>query len=222
MSIRGIPTHRFVNNKAINFISLKRKNPSAKVEIDLSGLVEPDLSFLMAVAPWAEAFHIYIEKNGKAVHRKEIIEMLTRKNLMDSPLSPEILNRIVHTEKNLADQKLEGLREILEPMISQGVFDNQKAKYENGLVDGMIIHKSHLPERLLEEAGQYLRTGAAGYVPPDAGLSECPGCPSDYEKPGEPACKTSIPDISRHNKADSTVKVCNSPPGFPHANVATA
>lgn len=132
----------------------KRKNPSAKVEIDWSDLEEPDLSFLMLAAPWSEACRIYVEKNGKAAQKKEIMEMLTRQNMKNSPLCPEILNRIIHTEKNLADKRLDGLRDILEPMISNKEFDSIKDRYKNGLVYGIKTHKTYLPERLLEESEQ--------------------------------------------------------------------
>ena len=202
---------------------MKRKNPSARVEIDWSGLEEPDLSFLMVAAPWAEAFRIYTERNGKAVHRKEIIEMLTRQNLMNSPLSPEILDRIIHTEKNLADSKLDGLREILDPMILQQAFGNQKDKYENGLVNGIITHKSHLPERLIEEAGQFPGTAAPGHGSSnDAGLSGGTGGSCTYGKPPGPSGHALPPDTGGCNKAGAAAKACSCPPGQPFAEAATA
>ena len=56
------------------------------------------------------------------------MEMLTRQNMKNSPLCPEILNRIIHTEKNLADKQLDGLRDILEDendvTIIQSVIDS--------------------------------------------------------------------------------------------------
>lgn len=142
----------------------RRKNPNAPNEIDWEGLEEPDLGFLLPLMPWSEETSAFMELNS-GPDKKSILDAMTRKNLEESTLSLEAMNRILHTEKNLADARLDGLREILLSMNvrpGKNVFTDSSNPGADP-VKGMVIYNTYFPERLFEM--QYMRKKMAG-VPP--------------------------------------------------------
>ena len=129
----------------------KRKhNSSAPDEIDWEGLVEPDLSFLMDVMPWSGYFAAFL-KLDTIPGRKSILDAMTRKNIEESTVSMEAMRKILYTEKNLSNSRLDGLREVLEAMPPRPETEGTgKCGAGSGIVRGMHVYSTHYPARLLE------------------------------------------------------------------------
>ena len=129
----------------------RQKNPNASNEIDWEGLEEPDLGFLMPLMPWSKEAAAFFELNN-GPDKKSILDAMTRKNIEESTVSLEAMNRILHTEKNLSDARLDGLREVILSMdISPGknAFTDSNSPGVDP-VKGMAIYNTYFPERLFE------------------------------------------------------------------------
>ncbi|MBQ3863745.1 MAG: transposase, partial [Schwartzia sp.] len=127
----------------------RKQNSKAADEIDWNGLKEPGLDFLFPLLPGGEALSAFLELDD-GPDRKAILDAMTRKNLEESTVSVETMRRILYTGKNLANESLNGLRDVLAAMPAQSGKSMSSHNPKEEIVKGMHVFKAHYPERLFE------------------------------------------------------------------------
>lgn len=143
----------------------RQTNPNSPNEIDWEGLKEPDLSFLMPVMPWSRECAAFLELSV-GPDKKAILDAMTRKNLEESTVSVKAMKRILHTEKNLSDERLDGLREVMLSMPDKPDDDRLTKDCAGpgcGIVKGMDIYDTYFPERLFEILAMRRKTAVPPY-----------------------------------------------------------
>ena len=119
----------------------------------------------MPVMPWSRECAAFLELSV-GPDKKAILDAMTRKNLEESTVSVKAMKRILHTEKNLSDERLDGLREVMLSMPDKPDDDRLTKDCAGpgcGIVKGMDIYDTYFPERLFEILAMRRKTAVPPY-----------------------------------------------------------